>query len=187
MRERYPLGHVGKLAVTAEPSAAGGALLLWAVFALLGRFVFRLRPGTAVAGGLLATALHYLSEFWHQTGHARAAEQTGYPMTGVHLWGILGASVYPDDEPELPAEIHVERALGGPRASAVLAAAGALPALATRPLGGLGHMIPALFALENALIFSAGALIPMPFMETDGSTLRRYLRSHRKRMVVIQE
>ena len=58
-----------------------------------------------------------------QLGHARAAEQVGYPMEGVHLWGVLGTSVYPTDEPELPAEVHVERALGGPKASAVLAVA----------------------------------------------------------------
>jgi hypothetical protein len=178
---------VGKLAVTAEPSAAASGLALWAVFALLGRRVFRLRPGTALAGGLLATALHFLSEMWHQTGHARAAARAGHPMIGVHLWGPLGASVYPDDEPELPAEVHVARALGGPRTSALLAVAGAALALVVRPVSRLGFMLAALLGLENALIFTAGALLPMPFMETDGGTLRRYLRSYRKRMVVVQE
>jgi hypothetical protein len=68
-----------------------------------------------------------------------------------------------------------------------LAAAGAALALMTRPTGGIAHMLASLFALENALIFTVGAFVPMPFMETDGGTIRRYRRSHRKRMIVVQE
>jgi hypothetical protein len=187
MNERHRLGKIGKLDLTADRTAAGGFLLLWAIFSTLGLKVFRLRPGAALTGGLLGAALHFLSELWHQTGHARAAEQTGYPMEGVHLWGILGASVYPPNEPELPGEVHVHRALGGPKASAWLAAAGAALALITRPAGGIAHMIASIFALENAVIFTVGAFIPMPFMETDGGTIRRYWHSHRKRMIVVQE
>ena len=187
MNNRYPLGQVGRLSVSASPSAAGGGLLLLVLFTLLGRIVFRLRPGAALTGGLLATALHFFSEMWHQSGHARAAENTGYPMTGVHFWGVLATSLYPSDEPELPGEIHVARAWGGPRASVWFAAVGALVALATRPLGGIAHMVSALFALENTLVFTLGALVPLPFLETDGVILQRYQRDHRKRMVTIQE
>jgi hypothetical protein len=187
MYNRHRLGKVGQLELTADRTAAGGLLLLWAIFSALGLKFFRLRPGAALTGGFLAAALHFLSELWHQSGHARAAEQTGYPMQGVHLRGVLGASLYPDDEPPLPGEIHVERALGGPKASALLAAAGGLLALVARPNGGIAYMVAALLALENLLIFTLGAFIPLPFFETDGETLRRYLRSHRKRMVVVQE
>jgi hypothetical protein len=108
-------------------------------------------------------------------------------MEGVRLWGVLGASIYPTGEPPLPGEIHVERALGGPRASALLAVAGGLLAVAIRPVGGIAHMIASLFALENLFVFTLGAFLPLPFMETDGAVIRRYLRSHRKRMVIIQE
>ena len=199
---RHPIGRVGKLTVSAAPSAVGGAAALLVVFSWLGRRVFGLRPGAALAGGVLATALHFVSELWHQSGHARAAAHTGYPMTGVHLWGVLGTSLYPPDEPELPSEVHARRALGGPRASAVFAVAGALLALATRPIGGVAHggvahgsvahgsvahMVSTLFALENLLVFSAGALIPLPFMETDGTTLRRHRQPRRPRRVVVQE
>ncbi len=177
----------GRLAISAAPSAVGGAIGLLAVFTLLGRWVFRLRPGAALAGGALATALHFISELWHQSGHARAAAQTGYPMSGVHLWGVLGTSLYPPDEPELPGEVHARRALGGPRASAWFAAAGGLVALATRPIGGVAHMVSTLFALENLLIFSVGALFPLPFMETDGGTLRRHRHPRRKQRNVVQE
>jgi hypothetical protein len=29
---------------------------------------------------MIAVGLHWLSELWHQKGHARAAKRTGYPM-----------------------------------------------------------------------------------------------------------
>jgi hypothetical protein len=187
MKGHYSLGKIGDLEITAGRSAAGGFVLLWVILSALGLKAFRLKPGAALAGGLLATTLHFLSELWHQAGHARAAERTGYPMEGVRLWGVLGASIYPTGEPPLPGEIHVERALGGPRASALLAVAGGLLAVAIRPVGGIAHMIASLFAFENLFVFTLGAFLPLPFMETDGAVIRRYLRSHRKRMVIIQE
>lgn len=187
MRQRYPIGKIGKLDITADASAVAGGLLLWAILIAVGRRFFRLRPGAALAGGLIATGLHFLSELWHQAGHARAAEATGYPMTGIHLWGVLGASVYPADEPELPGEIHVARAMGGPRASARLAVVGGVLALLAWPLGGIVYMITLLFALGNWLIFTLGAFIPLPFMETDGTILQRYRQNHRKRTLTISE
>jgi hypothetical protein len=187
MNRNLDSGRLDKLTISAAPSVVGGALLLLAVFSLIGRRVFRLRPGPALAGGVLATALHFISELWHQRGHARAAARTGYPMTGVRLWGVLGTSLYPPDEPELPGELHVARALGGPRASAWLAAAGGLVALATWPVGGVAFMVSTLFALENLLVFSFGALFPLPFMETDGMTLLRHRHALRRRTVIVQE
>lgn len=187
MTNRYSLGQMGRLQVSADRSALAGAFGLLALFIFLGRAIFRLRPGTALAGGVLATALHFIAEMWHQTGHARAAERTGYPMTGVHLWGVLGQSLYPPDEPPLPPEVHVARAWGGTRASVWLAVLGGVVAVAAWPLGGVARMVSAIFALENALIFTLGALVPLPFFETDGTTLQRYRREHRKRNVTVQE
>ncbi len=187
MKERYPLGKIGGLELTGGPSAAAGLALLWVVLSAVGLKIFRLPPAAALTGGFFAAALHLFSEIWHQMGHARAARHTGNPMDGVHLWGVLGASVYPADEPPLPGEIHIERALGGPRASAWLAGLGGLMTLATRPIGGVAYMISLLFALENLLVFTLGAFIPLPFMETDGTIVRRYWDSYRKQMVVIQE
>jgi len=187
MNKRYPLGHAGKLAISAEPSAGAGAALLVLLFGFVGRRVFGLGPREALAGGLLATAFHFLSELWHQAGHARAAEQTGHPMVGVHLWGVLGTSLYPPDEPDLPGEVHVARAMGGPKASAWLAAAGAAAALLTRPLNRVAFMAATILTIENLLIFSAGAFVPVPFMETDGTTLRRQRQAHRKRTIIIQK
>jgi len=187
MNKRFPLGKLGKLDITTEPSAAGGFLLLWVAFGLLGAKLFRLKPGAAATSGLLAAALHFIAEMWHQLGHARAAEESGYPMEGVHLWGVLGTSMYPDDEPELPAEVHVARALGGPKASAGLAAVAGLLAALVHPFSRLAFMVASIFALENSLIFTIGAFLPLPFMETDGTTLQRYRAEYRKRMIIIQE
>lgn len=187
MKDRHTLGKIGGLHVTAEPSALGGFLLLWTVFSLLGRGLYRLRPRAAITGGLLAAGLHFLSEMWHQMGHARAAERTGFPMTGIHLWGVLGTSIYPPDEPELPDEVHIERALGGPRASLGLTLAALLVALIVRPAGRMALMVASLFALDNLLVFTVGAFLPIPVLETDGIVIRRYRQAYRKRMVVIQE
>jgi hypothetical protein len=183
--KRVEIGRVDGMPITAEPSVLWASLLMWLVVALLGRRVWRLKPGAAVAGGLLATGLHFFSEIWHQLGHARAARRTGYPMTGVHLYTALGTSVYPPDEPSLPGEVHVARALGGPRASLLLAIAGSALALLTWPLRGPVSLVTSLFALDNLLVFTLGALLPLPMIETDGSVLRRHLRQ--PRTIVIQE
>jgi hypothetical protein len=178
---------MGDLDVTADQTAAFGLLALWALFSLLGVRLFRLRPVAALTGGLLAAVLHFFSELWHQSGHALAAKRTGYRMSGVHIWGVLGTSVYPSDEPALPPEVHVERALGGPRASALLTTLWALLALATRSARGVVYMVATLETLENLLVFTLGAFMPLPFLETDGTVLRKYAVRHRRRMVIIQE
>lgn len=187
MNKRRKLGNLGKLEITADTSVIGGIALLFVVFSLLGMKLFRLKPPAALVGGFLATILHFVAEMWHQTGHARAAEQTGYPMQSIHLWGVLGTSVYPADEPPLPPEVHVQRALGGPRASALLTVAAGLIALMVRPVSRLAFMVAAIFAGENLGIFTVGAFLPLPFMETDGTTLNRYRADHRKRMIIIQD
>ena len=48
-------------------------------------------------------------------------------------------------------------------------------------------MVSTLLALENLLVFSFGALFPLPFMETDGTTLLRHRHALRRRTVIVQE
>jgi hypothetical protein len=94
-------------------------------------------------------------------------------MIGVRFLGPLATSVYPHDEPELAPAVHVRRALGGPAGSAVLTVvAGILWLL----LGGVHtvNWILLLFFLDNLLVFTLGAFLPLGF--TDGSTLLRYAR-----------
>lgn len=174
------LGQINDVTITAEKSAAWGALALIPFYTLLGVKLFRLKPAQALAGSIPAVFLHYFSEIWHQLGHARAAKNTGYPMDGIHLWGVLGTSTYPPDEPPLPPEVHIKRALGGPKASIKAVAAGGLLALVFRRSGGIPAMITTLFALENLMVFVIGAFIPLRQIETDGTVLLRH-RHHLRR------
>jgi len=130
----------------------------------------------ALGGGLLGTALYWLAEILHHFGHAIAAQRTGHPMIGVRLgvFLILGTSLYPQNEGDLPAALHIRRASGGPITSAILGlifiAAGALLIQAAGEAGSdLGAWVLG-FGLLNLLYFSLGALIPIMGM-TDGSTI----------------
>jgi hypothetical protein len=69
----------------------------------------------------------------------------------------------------LPANIHIRRALGGPVGSLLLTLLAAVIGLALRPLGGTPWLVGAFFFLDNLLVFTLGAFLPLGF--TDGSTL----------------
>lgn len=178
----FNIGRIAGLQIRVKPSAIGAALLMGAgLFLFLSR-VLRWRPWTVVGGSVAATAIHYLSELWHQFGHARAAQASGFPMQGVTFVGPLGRSDYPRAEGLLPAETHIQRALGGPLFSFLLAlAAGALTAgwtaLPFRPAGGLPLFLAFFTFLDNLLVYTLGALLPLGF--TDGSTLLNWWNQSR--------
>ncbi len=165
------LGRLHGLEIRAKPSAVVSAVTIAAGFALILYKGLKWRPLAAASGGIMAALIHYLSELWHQVGHARAAEQTGFPMTGVTLMGPvpIGVSIYPPNEGLLPASMHIQRALGGPIFSLLLALGSGLLSLALRPLGGLPLFLAMFTFLNNLLIYTIGAMLPLGF--TDGSTL----------------
>ncbi len=169
MSTAYTLGTVTGLRLSARPSAFIAALLLWAILSGVGIGLLTLSPGAAILGALLATLLHYLSDTVHQLGHAWAARRTGYPMTGIQFWWILSTALYPPDEPDLPAAIHIRRALGGPIASFTLTLITGGIALALAVVGGVFWYVALFFFLDNLLVMTLGALTPLGF--TDGSTL----------------
>jgi mannose/fructose/N-acetylgalactosamine-specific phosphotransferase system component IID len=169
----YPLGTITGLRFSARPSAFIGALLLWIILSGVGIVALKLSPVEAILGGLVATLLHYLSDAVHQLGHAWAARRTGYPMTGVQFWWVLSSSLYPPDEPELPATTHIYRALGGPTASFLLAVIAGGIVLALASTGGVVLGVALFFFLDNLLVLCLGAFLPLGF--NDGSTLLRWL------------
>lgn len=173
MNKTFRLGSWGGFKFLAKPSAFLGFIVVWLVFSLIGRKFFKLKPEHAIIGGLLATAVHWLSELWHNVGHAQAAKMTGYPMSGVCFTGPFAFSLYPPDEPTLPPGIHVRRALGGPIASALLALVTGMIVLVAQTIGGVPLMVASLTFLDNFLVLTLGAFLPLGF--TDGSTLLRYL------------
>jgi hypothetical protein len=174
------LGHVYGLRITAKPSAIISFVVLWLVLSL-GAILFlqRIPPLVSVLGALVAAVLHYFSELFHHLGHARAARSVGYPMIGVRFWYLLAQSIYPKDEPPLPANTHIRRALGGPLASLLLAIlsgililvlAGSMMFEPPEPpaLTAAWYVLFFLF-LDNLLVFTLGAFLPLGF--TDGSTI----------------
>lgn len=167
------LGTINSLRFSAKPSAFIGALLLWVVLGTVGLVWLSLSPVEAMLGALVATLLHYLSETAHQLGHAWQARRTGHPMIGVQFWWLLSSSIYPPDEPELPARIHITRAFGGPLASLLVTVIAGVLALVFFGLGGVVWYVALFFFLDNLLVFFLGAFLPLGF--TDGSTLLRWL------------
>jgi hypothetical protein len=168
MADTFSLGQIAGLKISARPSAIPGSLLLWALFAVLGWALFA-SPASALAFGLVCAIFHWLSELFHNLGHARAARLTGYPMTGVRFWFVFAQSLYPADEPALPGRIHIRRALGGPVASILLGCLAGALALLAAPAGGFAWWALTIISLDNWLVLGFGAFLPLGF--TDGSTL----------------
>ncbi|MHB8507059.1 MAG: hypothetical protein ACYDGR_00210 [Candidatus Dormibacteria bacterium] len=170
----FTVGRVGGLDVSFSRGAVPGSLVLWVLYALVGRLAFDKRAGSAVRGGLVLVALHWLAEYLHNLGHAAAARSVGYPMTGVRMGDhlLFGTSLYPDDEPELPPDTHIKRALGGPFGSLGVAAAGSAASLVSA--GTEVGWVPTVFALENLLVFTLGNVVPVGF--NDASTIIREMK-----------
>lgn len=170
MNNEYTIGKIAGLQLSATPSAIIGLIVLWVILSGLAIALLQLTSIEAIVGGLIAALLHIISELIHQFGHALAARGTGYPMQGVRLWLIFGSSIYPDDEPELPAQMHVRRALGGAPVSAIVTVIIGLIALSAS--SGLLKWLTVFLFFDNLFVFTLGAFLPLGF--TDGSTLLKW-------------
>ena len=170
----FRLGRLSGLELSARPSVINWSIALWAVMAALVTLILRIPVGISVGIGLAALVLHWFSELVHQFGHAVAARRTGYPMTGIRFWGLLSTALYPDDEPALPAELHIQRALGGPIARLVLTFIAWLLMTAARGDDGPMWWITVYFFAENLLVFTLQAFVPLGF--NDGATLWHWWR-----------
>jgi hypothetical protein len=171
--KEIPIGQLFGLRISFSLSAGIGLSLLWAALASLARFALGLPIPTALGLALAATFLHGLSELVHQLGHAHAAWSTGYPMTGIRFWTIFSASVYPVDEPQLPARVHIRRALGGPTASAVFSLLSGVMTVML-PSQSLPWWLALFVTMDNLLTFTLQMFIPLGF--NDGATLLYWLR-----------
>lgn len=169
MSTKHHLGKFFDLEIYMRPSALMGGLVLGVIFSLIAITWLPLSTGEAVFLSIFAALLHYDFEFWHQYSHARAAEKTGYPMEGLLFFTIFAISLYPKDEPELPAEVHLQRAFGGPIGSFLLSAAFAVILLFWRDGSGAIYYLVWFGYLSNFIWYTVGALIPLGF--NDGSTI----------------
>lgn len=172
--KRYDFGKIGALYFSAEIAFIGGTILIWALLSIAGATLFNLPTGQAIGGGFAAMLLYWVADIIHNLGHAMAARQTGHPMHGIHFGflAVFGVTVYPENEPKLPASIHMRRAAGGPVGSMLSALVFGAIALMLRSGGGLPWLLAAFFAWTHLLVFTIGALTPLGF--TDGSTLLHY-------------
>lgn len=171
------LGSLFGLRISAVPSALAGGAAVWLTWSLLASAVFAVPVVSALAAGILALAGYWLSDLIHQLGHAWAAQRTGYPMIGIRFWGLFTASVYPADEPALPARTHIRRALGGPFVSLLMCLPTGVLALAATNASPAWRWLTLFVFLVNVAV-TLQVFLPLGF--NDGSTILYWLR-HRDR------
>jgi hypothetical protein len=177
-KDIYILGSPFGVQLRAHRSVLIGILGMWALMSAIAAGVLRIPARLAAGVGLAATAVHWLSTLTHQGGHALAAHQTGHPMKGTTLWWVMSRSVYPRNEPELPPEIHIQRALGGPIANTALGILFGL-LVAVLPRRTPAWWLALLGLLENLFVFGAQVIVPLPF--NDGGTIFKNLQAIRER------
>jgi hypothetical protein len=172
--KEYRLGELAGLNLSAVPFALVGSILLLLLLSGIAISVLNFSIGEAIGGSLLAVILHWVSTLAHHLGHAWAARRTGYPMTGIRFgtWGLLATSLYPPDEPALPAKTHIRRALGGPIGSLLFSIIALVIALIFRTVNDVLGWVGTFFFLDNLFVFTLGVFVPLGF--TDGSTLLQW-------------
>lgn len=169
------LGKFWEIAIVAERSALPGSIFLWLGHVALAYLLLKAPLDEAFTAGLIAVPLFWLGDFLHQLGHAWVARQVGYPMKEIRFRGFLVTTLYPSNEPVLPARIHIRRAMGEPPVSLGISLIALIITLIARNiLNGPFWWVSILFFIQNFFIFFLGAFLPLGF--TDGSTLLRYWR-----------
>jgi hypothetical protein len=166
--------HVNKTAVP-------GSIVAFIVSIVLALLIGRVSPLESIVVAVGATVLHWLHVCVHQYGHYTAARLTGHPMSHARISNAAAQSDYPPDEDEddLSARTHIQRAAGGPIASLLWN----LPLLGLLLVAGSGndliYTIAALALIDNFFAFTIfPALIPvnLPQYENDISTIIRTMR-----------
>lgn len=178
MDKTYSLGRLDGLTIQARRSVLPALLILWIVLAIMANGLLKLPLAGAVLASLAAVFGYYILGLVHQLGHAWAARRAGYPMEGIRFWGVLSTSYYPADEGNLPARIHIRRALGGPFFSLLAFLLLFAAVLLLRGSTGAARWVAIFLCLSDLLVFLFGALIPLGF--TDGSTLLHWLPEREK-------
>jgi hypothetical protein len=141
-----------------------------------------LTPGSALLAGLFSVPVMFASDWLHQWGHARAARRTGYPMIGIHYHSLFSASQYPPDEPSLPAQVHLRRALGGFWVNMLVGLLIAPLAFYLWPRGGVAGWLSGFTFVFNFFGGPVASLFPVDIpnvFTNDGGTLLRLWREGR--------
>jgi hypothetical protein len=103
-------------------------------------------------------------------------------MIGLHYYSLYSVSLYPPDEPPLPASIHARRALGGFWVNLLAGLLGAPLAFTLWPRGGVAGWLSGFTFVYNFLGGPVASLIPIDIpgvFTNDGGTLWRLWRETR--------
>jgi hypothetical protein len=175
--------HFFGLRFSVARSAVYGSGLVALIGALCAYFIGQLTPLDSVIAGILAMLLHWFGEIVHQYGHFLASKAVGHPMIGVRLWAIIGTSLYPPNEGELPAQTHIRRALGGPAISFLVLLLAILLWFLFSGYGGMLRFLLGWLIAEEILIYAIGALVPIDVagFTVDGGTILYWLRKKQTR------
>lgn len=181
------LGRWFGLRLSVSPVAILAFAVLGMVCTVLAAVWLKLGLLESLQAGLWSALVFFISDLAHQWGHARAAQATGYPMTGIRFHSLFSASQYPPDEPPLPPQIHIRRALGGfwvnlligvslaPFAGLMMLASGG---------GGAARWVLPFVMFTNVFVLGLGALLPIDipgvFTVDGGTILRAWLEMRRK-------
>lgn len=168
--------------VSVPRSAQIGILILVIICTALAVYFTDLTPLDSLIAGILATVIHWLSDFLHQYGHFMAAKWSGKPSSGLRLWWILGTIRYPRDEGDLPPALHIRRAIGGPVMSMLVLI---VFLLLWNMVGSYSPMAGFLLAwgiFVQLVVFTLGALTPVSIgnFNTDGATILKALLEMRR-------
>lgn len=111
----------GGLEIKIEKNVALAFLMLAVIFAvvivIIGAISGDLSQFTALEViwvAMAAAAFHFVLQSVHLIGHAVAAWTTGYQMSRMWFLYAFAMTLYPRDEPTIPARLHIRRSLGGP-------------------------------------------------------------------------
>ena len=161
-------------------------LVLAIVAAVLSRWLVHLPVSTAIVAGVFSALLFLVSEWLHQTGHAIVAQAVGHPMQGIRFFNIFSASEYPADEPVLPPQTHMRRALGGFWVNLIIGLLLLPIALKLWPHGreilpptvSLVAWLAGFGVIVNLVVLGLGALLPLKLPGggglTDGGALLQF-------------
>lgn len=162
------------LPMRAKRSAYVTFVVFWALAAVIGAALAQAGWLEAVLGGLLFAVLYWVGLFVHHYGHFDAGRRVGHPLRHIVFFLMLaGESYRGEDAAEIPARVHVRRALGGPLFSLLFCIPLVVGLLVIGP-----DWVWLLALLVNVFIYVLGSFVPLGAIgfETDGSTLLRVWR-----------
>ncbi len=176
MNKSFHLLTVFNVRITFTPLCVVTYLILIPPFTWLGMTLRNLTLAEGLIASFFIIVLMFITENIHQLGHAWAAKSVGYPMIGIRHFSWFSASIYPKDEPPLPPQTHIKRALGGFWINLLIGLALAPFAFYLWNINGVAAFTVVATSAWNFFVLGLGALLPIDFngFTVDGGTILHY-------------